>query len=111
MEKTSCLDSPGNLAYYLYIQQAYKPHTDIPTREELLDRNPQYLAKQKAEKKETAKGPARYFLRGYRPKKRPVAATKGKAKRRAKAKAGEAPLVPVKKVAHTSPVRPRKVVF
>ena len=107
MENNPCLNSPGEIAYYLYLQKAYKPHTDIPTREELLDRNPQYLAKQKAEKKETAKGPARYFLRGYRPKKRPVAATKAKPK----AKAGQAPLVPIKKVAHTSPVRPRKVVF
>ena len=74
MENNPCLNSPGNVAYYLYIQQAYKPHTDIPTREELLARNPLYPVKQKAERKETAKGPARYFLRGYKPKKRPVAA-------------------------------------
>jgi len=64
------LDTPGKVAYYLYLQQAYKPHTDIPTREELLERNPGYLANLKKEKKEAAKGMKRYFLKGYRPKKR-----------------------------------------
>ena len=78
MKNNPCLNSPGEVAYYLYLQQAYKPHTDIPTREELLDRNPLYLVNLKKEKKETAKGPARYFLRGYKPKKRPVT-TKPKA--------------------------------
>ena len=63
------LDTPGKVAYYLYIQQAYKPHDDIPTKEELRDRNPQYLVKLKKEKKERAKGMVKYFLNGRRPRK------------------------------------------
>jgi hypothetical protein len=57
------LESPGNIAYFLYIQQAYKPHTAIPTRKELLIRNPHYLIKRELEKLETRKGMARYKLR------------------------------------------------
>jgi hypothetical protein len=75
------LDTPGKVAYYLYIQQAYKPHTDVPTREELLDRNPGYLINLKKEKKEAAKGMSRYFLKGYKPKKRAVNRPLQKAKK------------------------------
>ena len=70
MENNTHPKTPWEVAYYLYLQQAYKPHTDIPTREELLDRNPGYLVKVKKEKKEAAKGMRKYFLRGYKPKKR-----------------------------------------
>jgi hypothetical protein len=57
------LESPGNIAYFLYIQQAYKPHTAIPTRQELLIRNPHYIIKRELEKLETRKGVARFKLR------------------------------------------------
>ena len=80
------LNSPEEVAYYLYLQQAYKPHTDIPTREELLVRNPQYLLNLKKEMVERTKGPTRYFLKGYKPKKRPDPATKPKSKPKAKVK-------------------------
>jgi hypothetical protein len=72
MENNTHPKTPWEIAYYLYLQQAYKPHTDIPTREELLDRNPGYLVRVKKEKKEAAKGMRRYFLKGYRPKKSSV---------------------------------------
>jgi len=54
--------SPGNVAYFLYMQQAYKPHTDIPSREELLIRNPQYLIKRELDKAERSKGLKRFYL-------------------------------------------------
>jgi len=57
------LESPGNIAYFLYIRQAYKPHTAIPTRQELLIRNPHYLIKLELEKLERRKGMARFKLR------------------------------------------------
>lgn len=57
------LESPANIAYFLYIQRAYGPHTEIPTREELLLRNPNYLIKVELEKLERKKGIARYRLK------------------------------------------------
>jgi hypothetical protein len=72
MEKTTQPQTPWEIAYYQYIQQAYKPHDEIPSKEELRARNPQYLVNLKKEKKEAAKGMKRYFLKGYRPKKRAV---------------------------------------
>ena len=61
--------TPGEAAYLIYIQQAYKPHDEIPTPEELRARNPQYLDKLKAEKKERDKGMVKYFINGRRPRK------------------------------------------
>ena len=80
MEKTTQPQTPWEFAYYQYIQQAYKPHDEIPTKEELRARNPQYLVKLKEEKKEAAKGMTRYFLNGRKPRKsrvnRPLQKTK-----------------------------------
>jgi hypothetical protein len=55
--------------YLEYIRQAYRPHDEIPTREELIARNPQYFDKLKKEKAEAAKGMVRYYLNGRRPRK------------------------------------------
>jgi hypothetical protein len=44
------------------MQQAYKPHTSIPTRQELLIRNPQYLIKRELDKAERSKGLKRFYL-------------------------------------------------
>ena len=69
MENNTQPKTPWEVAYYHYIKQAYKPHDEIPTKEELRARNPQYLVKLEKEKKEAAKGMTRYFLNGRRPRK------------------------------------------
>jgi hypothetical protein len=57
------LDSPSNIAYYLYIQQAYKPHSAIPRRKELLKTNAEYYyLKTKEEREERQQGLTRFFL-------------------------------------------------
>ena len=69
MKNTETFGTPWEAKYFSYIQQAYKPHDEIPTKEELRARNPQYLDKLKAEKKERAKGMVKYFVNGRRPRK------------------------------------------
>ena len=61
--------TPWEARYFKYIQEAYKLHDEIPTKEELRARNPQYLNKLKVEKKERAKGMIKYFINGRRPRK------------------------------------------
>jgi len=63
------IDTPGKANYFHYIQQAYKPHDEVPTKEELLARNPQYLDKLRKERAEAAKGMVKYFINGRRPRK------------------------------------------
>ena len=55
-------ESLDNITFYLYLQQAYKEHSAIPTVIELRERNPHYKEMRKLEKMEKQKGISRYKL-------------------------------------------------
>ena len=55
--------TPANLAYFLYIQRAYKPHTRIPNLIKLRERNPDYKERFRVEREERKKGLERYYLK------------------------------------------------
>jgi ribosomal protein L33 len=51
-----------NIAYFLYLQSAYKKHTRIPTRRELMKRNPEYIIKRNEQNDDKKLGIKRYCL-------------------------------------------------
>lgn len=55
-------ESANNIAYYLYLQQAYRPHDPIPTTQQLKDDNPHWKEWRRLEKEERQKGISRYKL-------------------------------------------------
>lgn len=55
-------ESADNIAFYLYLQQAYKPHDPIPTTQQLKENNPHWKEWRRLEKEERAKGIHRYKL-------------------------------------------------
>jgi hypothetical protein len=55
--------TPPNIAYFLYIQRAYKPHTRIPNLVKLRERNPDYKERFRLEREERKKGLERYYLK------------------------------------------------
>ena len=55
-------ESASNIAYYLYLQSAYKQHSPIPTRTQLKERNPHYKEMREFEKQQKQLGYDKYKL-------------------------------------------------
>jgi len=55
-------ESANNIAYYLYMFQAYRPHDSIPTTQQLKENNPHWKEWRRLEKEEKKKGISRYKL-------------------------------------------------
>ena len=55
-------ESADNIAFFLRLQEAYLPHSPIPTKRELKERNPEYKITRAIEKIQRSKGMAKYYL-------------------------------------------------